>query len=268
VGDRPRRLDLAWRSLESNAFGLNEFMRWAEQAGVAPMMAVNLGTRGVAEAAELVEYCNLPEGTAAADLRRKHGVGQPHDIRLWCLGNEMDGPWQIGALTAREYGRLAARAGHAMRRVDPSIELVACGSSNADMPTFAAWEATVLEETYDQVDYLSLHQYYDPAKHDEASFRASAVDLDGFVDDIIATADMIEKTVGQLEDAQRTANTKSQDLVTGAWQTPGASATFQAKWTEWNDGMTKMMAVGPEFAQWLRNYARDAEGLDQAYSKA
>lgn len=88
------------------------------------------------------------------------------------------------------------------------------------------------------------------------------------VDDIIATADMIEKTVGQLEDAQRTANTKSQDLVTGAWQTPGASATFQGKWTEWNDGMTKMMAVGPEFAQWLRNYARDAEGLDQAYSKA
>jgi len=191
AGDRPRRLDLAWRTLESNRFGLNEFMRWADLAGVEPMMAVNLGTRGVPEAAELVEYCNLAGGTAASDLRRKHGVLNPHDIKLWCLGNEMDGPWQIGNLTALEYGRLAARAGHAMKRVDPRIELVACGSSNADMPTFAAWEATVLEAAYDQVDYLSLHQYYDPDKHDEASFRASAVDLDGFIDDVIATADHV-----------------------------------------------------------------------------
>jgi len=190
-GDRPRRLDLAWRALESNAFGLNEFMRWSSLAGVEPMMAVNLGTRGIEAAAELVEYCNLADGTAASDLRRKHGVAQPHDVRLWCLGNEMDGPWQIGSLTADEYGRLAARAGHAMRRVDPSIELVACGSSNSDMPTFAAWEATVLEHAYDQVDYISLHTYYDPEKHDEASFRASAVDLDGFIDNVVATADHV-----------------------------------------------------------------------------
>jgi alpha-N-arabinofuranosidase len=191
VGDRPRRLDLAWRSVESNAFGLNEFMRWADRAGVEPMMAVNLGTRGVAEAAELVEYCNIAEGTAASDLRRKHGAGRPHDVRLWCLGNEMDGPWQIGNLTAVEYGRLAARAGQAMKRVDPSIELVACGSSHADMPTFAAWEAAVLEAAYDQVEYLSLHTYYDPDSHDDASFRASAVDLDGFIDDVTATADHV-----------------------------------------------------------------------------
>ncbi|MEV6492829.1 alpha-N-arabinofuranosidase [Actinoplanes sp. NPDC051633] len=191
AGDRPTRLDLAWRSIESNAFGLNEFMRWATAAGVEPMMAVNLGTRGIEAATALVEYCNLPEGTAASELRRAHGVAKPHDVRLWCLGNEMDGPWQIGRLTAREYGRLAARAGQAMKRVDPSIELVACGSSNADMPTFAAWEATVLEEAYDQVDYISLHTYYDPEKHDEASFRASAVDLDGFVEDVIATADHV-----------------------------------------------------------------------------
>ncbi|MFC7534891.1 alpha-N-arabinofuranosidase [Actinoplanes sp. GCM10030250] len=191
VGDRPRRLDLAWRSLESNAFGLNEFMRWAGQAGAEPMMAVNLGTRGVAEAAELVEYCNLADGTAAADLRRKHGVARPHDIRLWCLGNEMDGPWQIGSRTAHEYGRLAAQAGHAMKRVDPTIELVACGSSDGDMPTFGAWEATVLEHTYDQVDYISLHTYYDPERYDEASFRASAVDLDGSVEAVLATADHV-----------------------------------------------------------------------------
>nr|WP_296069261.1 alpha-N-arabinofuranosidase [uncultured Actinoplanes sp.] len=189
--NRPRRLDLAWRTLESNAFGLNEFMRWTELAGVEPMMAVNLGTRGVEAAAELVEYCNLPDGTAASDLRREHGVAKPYDVRLWCLGNEMDGPWQIGNLTAEEYGRLAARAGHAMKRVDPSIELVACGSSNSGMPTFASWEATVLEHAYDQVDYVSLHNYYDPEKYDEASFRASAVDLDSFVTDVVSTADYV-----------------------------------------------------------------------------
>jgi len=166
-------------------------MRWAGLAGVEPMMAVNLGTRGVAEAAELVEYCNLPDGTTAADLRRKHGVPRPHGVRLWCLGNEMDGPWQIGSLTADEYGRLAARAGHAMRRVDPGIELVACGSSNSGMATFASWEATVLEHAYDQVDYLSLHTYYDPDGQDEASFRASAVDLDGFIEAVVATADHV-----------------------------------------------------------------------------
>jgi alpha-N-arabinofuranosidase len=191
VGERPRRLDLAWRTIETNAFGLNEFMNWAGQAGVEPMMAVNLGTRGVAEAAELVEYCNLPGGTMAADLRRKHGTAAPHDIRLWCLGNEMDGPWQTGSMTAYEYGRLAARAGHAMRKVDPTIELVACGSSNSAMPTFGAWEATVLEQAYDQVDYVSLHQYYDPGRTDAASYRASAVDLDGFIEDVIATADHV-----------------------------------------------------------------------------
>jgi alpha-N-arabinofuranosidase len=191
VAQRPRRLDLAWRSIETNAFGLNEFMRWATAAGVEPMMAVNLGTRGVDDAAALVEYCNIAEGTAISDRRREHGVAKPHDVRLWCLGNEMDGPWQVGRMTAREYGRLASRAGAAMKKVDPSIELVACGSSNADMPTFAGWEATVLEEAYDQVDYVSLHTYYDPEKDDPASFRASAFGLDGFIDDVVATADHV-----------------------------------------------------------------------------
>jgi alpha-N-arabinofuranosidase len=221
VGDRPSRLDLAWRSVESNAFGLNEFLRWSAAAAVEPMMAVNLGTRGVPEAAELVEYCNVPGGTAASDLRRKHGAGQPYDIRLWCLGNEMDGPWQVGNLTAEEYGRLAARAGHAMRRVDPRIELIACGSSHADMPTFAAWEATVLEHAYDQVDYLSLHTYYDPDKYDAASFRAAAVDLDSFVDNVVATADHVRA---------RLRRTKRIRLALDEW-----NVWYQSRFTEPED---------------------------------
>lgn len=196
VGDRPRRLDLAWRSIEPNTFGLNEYMSWLGQVGAEPMLAVNLGTRGVAEACDLLEYCNHPGGTALSDLRRKHGRAEPYGVRLWCLGNEMDGPWQVGHKTADEYGRLAAETAKAMRLVDPGIELVACGSSSSTMPTFGSWEATVLEHTYDQVDYVSLHSYYDPQPDlsvpaDLDSFLASATDMDAFIDAVVSTADHV-----------------------------------------------------------------------------
>jgi alpha-N-arabinofuranosidase len=191
VEDRPTRLDLAWRSIETNAVGLNEFMQWAGTAGLEPMMAVNLGTRGVQAACDLLEYSNHPGGTYLSDLRRSHGVKDAHDIKLWCLGNELDGPWQVGQKTAAEYGRLAAEAGKAMRLVDPSIELVAVGSSKSSMATFASWEATVLEHTYGVVDYISLHAYYEQHGDDVDSFLATATDMDMFIDAVIATADHI-----------------------------------------------------------------------------
>src|SRR5215218_893386 len=186
--ERPRRLDLAWRATETNQVGIGEFVEWARRADTEPMMAVNLGTRGVQEAADLLEYCNHPEGTALSDLRRSHGVKEPHDIRVWCLGNELDGSWQVGHKTPYEYGRLAAETARAMRMVDPRIELVACGSSNSHMPTFATWEATVLEQCYDLVDYVSLHTYYDPHITDRDSFLASSVDLEWMIESIVATA--------------------------------------------------------------------------------
>ncbi|MEV7990560.1 alpha-N-arabinofuranosidase [Streptomyces sp. NPDC086077] len=189
--DRPRRLDLAWRSVESNAVGLNEFMAWAAKAGVEPMMALNLGTRGPAEALDLLEYANYPSGTALSDLRRSHGVEEPHGIRMWCLGNELDGPWQMGHKTAHEYGRVAAETARAMKRFDPTLELVACGSSNAHIDTFASWEATVLEHTYDFVDHLSLHAYYDPGDGDIDSFLASGAEMDRMISAITATADHV-----------------------------------------------------------------------------
>ncbi|MDP8928799.1 MAG: alpha-L-arabinofuranosidase, partial [Actinomycetota bacterium] len=170
VEARPARLDLGWHSIETNAFGLNEFIRWCRKAGVEPMMAVNLGTRGVQEALDLLEYANHPEGTYLSDLRIKHGAQQPHGVRLWCLGNEMDGPWQIGHKTAYEYGRLAAETARAMRMIDPSLELVACGSSSSIMPTFGSWEATVLEQAYEDVDYISCHAYYEECDGDLGSF--------------------------------------------------------------------------------------------------
>ncbi|MFJ8278055.1 alpha-N-arabinofuranosidase [Streptomyces griseoviridis] len=191
--DRPRRLDLAWHSTETNRFGLAEYIAFLRAVGpqAEPMMAVNLGTRGVAEALELQEYANHPAGTALADLRAAHGDKDPYGIRLWCLGNEMDGPWQTGHKTAAEYGRLAAETARAMRQLDPDVELVACGSSSQAMPTFASWEATVLEETYDLVDYISLHAYYEPEDGDLDSFLASAVDMESFIDNVVATCDHV-----------------------------------------------------------------------------
>ncbi|MDP9861547.1 MULTISPECIES: arabinosylfuranosidase ArfA [Streptosporangium] len=191
VEERPARLDYAWRSLEDNRFGLNEFMSWAARAGVEPMMALNLGTRGVAEALELVEYANHPGGTRLSDLRRAHGVDSPHGVRLWCLGNELDGPWQMGHKTAGEYGRLAAETARALKRFDPGLSLVACGSSNSAMPTFGAWEAEALESTYEMVDYVSLHAYYDPSDGDVDSFLASGADMEHMIRSIAATADHV-----------------------------------------------------------------------------
>ncbi|MBK3573642.1 alpha-N-arabinofuranosidase [Streptomyces sp. MBT65] len=193
VEQRPRRLDLAWRTTETNAFGLSEFMGFLRKLGHdgEPMMAVNLGTRGVAEAIELQEYANHPSGTALSDLRAAHGDKAPFGIRLWCLGNEMDGPWQIGHKSAEDYGKLAAATARAMRMIDKDVQLVACGSSSQSMPTFGAWESTVLEHTYDLVDYISMHAYYEESDGDRDSFLASAVDMEAFIENVVATCDHV-----------------------------------------------------------------------------
>jgi alpha-N-arabinofuranosidase len=189
---RPRRLDLAWNTTEPNDVGTNEFAAWAQCAGSDVMMAVNLGTRGADAARNLVEYCNHPGGTYWSDERASHGAKEPHDIKLWCLGNEMDGPWQIGGKTADEYGRVAAEAAKVMKWVDPSIELVACGSSHPGMPHFPQWEATVLEHTYDHVEYLSLHTYHRKSGDDLASFLAKSLELNDFIRTAVAACDLIK----------------------------------------------------------------------------
>lgn len=192
VAERPRRADLAWHAIETNEFGLHEFLQWTQVAGVEPMMALNLGTRGINAAVDLLQYCTMPQGTVAlADQRASNGHPEPFAIRMWCLGNELDGPWQVGHKTAHEYGRLAAETARAMRLVDPGLELVVCGSSGSGMPTFGAWEAEVLEQTYDVVDYISCHAYYEERDGDLASFLASAVDMDHFIDSVVATADHV-----------------------------------------------------------------------------
>ncbi len=189
---RPRRLELAWRTIETNEVGVNEFATWAKKAGAELMLAVNLGTRGIDAARNLVEYCNHPEGTYWSDLRRSHGYPEPHRVKVWCLGNEMDGPWQIGHKDAVDYGKLAREAAKVMKWVDPSIELVVCGSSNSGMRTFPEWEATVLDYTYEYVDYISLHTYYGNPDDDTPNFLARSLDMDQFIRTVVATCDYVK----------------------------------------------------------------------------
>ncbi len=189
---RPRRAELAWHTIETNEVGIDEFQEWAKRAGSKVMQAVNLGTRGPEEARNLLEYCNFPKGTYYSDLRRANGYEEPFGIKVWCLGNEMDGPWQICAKTAQEYGRVACETAKIMKELDPDIELVACGSSGLGMSTFGQWEATVLENTYEYVDYVSLHSYYSNAEEDTPSFLACSLDMDKFIKSVAAICDYVK----------------------------------------------------------------------------
>ena len=188
---RPKRLDYAWASLEPNQFGIDEFADWCKKAGTTAMVAVNLGTGTPQQAADMVEYCNFKGGTYWSDLRIKNGHKEPHNFRVWCLGNEMDGPWQTGAKTADEYGRIANEAAKMMKWVDPTIELVACGSSTVDLPTYPEWDRKVLEHTYDNVDFISMHRYYGYNGNVE-DYLASYADLDAFLCAGIAAADYVK----------------------------------------------------------------------------
>ncbi|MFT4156761.1 MAG: alpha-N-arabinofuranosidase [Microbacterium sp.] len=188
---RPVRRDLAWHSLETNQVGVDEFARWLKLTGSELMMAVNLGTRGIEAALDLLEYCNHPSGTALSDQRIANGTPEPHNIKMWCLGNEMDGPWQTGYMTADDYGKLAARTAQAMKTADRSLELVVCGSSGSSMPTFGEWERTVLEHAYEHVDFVSCHAYYQERNGDLGSYLASSLDMQYFIETVVATADHV-----------------------------------------------------------------------------
>lgn len=193
--DRPRVLDKAWNTLETNQFGTNEFMTWSKTVGSKPLMGLNLGTGTAERAAALVEYCNLDKGTKWSDLRRSHGIDQPYKVEHWCLGNEMDGPWQIGHMTATEYGLKAQDAARQMRAVDPSLKLIACGSSGPGMPTYLEWDREVLEQCYDYVDALSLHRYIGNTEEetgkDSSKFVAMNLSMERQIAETLAVCDMV-----------------------------------------------------------------------------
>ncbi len=193
--DRPKVLDKAWNSLETNQFGTNEFLLWCKTVGTQPLLGLNLGTGTPESAAALVEYCNVEKGTKWSDLRRKHGIADPHKVTHWCLGNEMDGPWQIGHMSAVEYGEKAADAGRQMRYVDPALKLIACGSSGPTMPTYLEWDREVLEQCYDYVDAISLHRYFDNTSEtggDSAKFLALNLSMERQIAEVAAVCDYVQ----------------------------------------------------------------------------
>src|SRR5437764_3520744 len=192
--DRPHVLDKAWDSMNSNQFGTNEYMQWCKAAGTLPLMGLNLGTGTPEQAAALLEYCNVEKGTQWSDLRRKHGYAEPYNVKHWCIGNEMDGPWQIGHVTATEYGMKAQDTARQMRYVDHSVQLIACGSSGPFMPTYLEWDREVLEQCYDYVDGLSLHRYLgnnDETGEDSAKYVAMNLSMDRQIAETLAVSDLV-----------------------------------------------------------------------------
>jgi alpha-N-arabinofuranosidase len=193
---RPTVLERAWNSLETNQFGTDEFIQWCKLVGTEPLLGFNLGTGTPEQAVAYVEYCNVDKGTKWSELRRQHGYEEPHNVRYWCLGNEMDGPWQMGHMTAREYGRKARDSARQIRVLDPKTQLIACGSSNTILPTYLVWDREVLEECYDQVDGISLHNYYGntPALtgNDTARYLAMNLDMERQIQEIAAVCDYVQ----------------------------------------------------------------------------
>lgn len=227
VKERPRRLEIAWRAIETNEFGTDEFIRWAKKAGVDPIFALNLGTKGIENAVTFVEYCNIEGGTFFSDLRKSHGIEKPYGIGTWCLGNEMDGDWQIGHKTAEEYGRLAQETAKAIKQVDKDIKLVSCGSSKSTMDTYPDWEAITLNFTYNYVDYIALHQYYGGQEKGTPNFLAQSLDMERYIKTVLSTCDYVKAKKRSDKDLYISFD------EWGVWSMPDTEVTAQVNNTPW-----------------------------------
>jgi alpha-N-arabinofuranosidase len=176
---RPPRLEMAWGTVETNRFGTHEFLNYSEMVGAEPYICANLGTGTWNEAQQWVEYCNSSEDTAMTRLRRQNGRAAPWKVAYWGLGNEMDGPWQMGHRSAEDYGKFALEAAKLMKWTDPTVKLIAAGSSNFGAGSdWTSWNRTVLEFLRQHADYLSIHMYVGNQNNDFGDFMASSVELD------------------------------------------------------------------------------------------
>ena len=220
---RPRRPELAWQSIEPNTFGLNEMVEWSKLNGSDILMTVNLGTRGIEQALDLLEYCNFKGGTHYSDMRISHGYKEPHGFKYWCLSNETDGIWQIGQKTGYENGRLARETSKAMKLLDNSIKTVLAGSSAPSQDTFPVFDAESLDQAYEFVDYLSVHSYLSNPENDTSNYLAKSLTTDAFFKSVIATCDYIkakhrsDKTMMISFDEYNTWNKHSKERFENPW---------------------------------------------------
>ncbi len=191
---RKAHLDLAWRQYETNAVGHDEYLEWARRVGTEPLYTLNLGTGTIQDALHCVEYTRLPGGTWWSDLRRQNGYEEPHQVRTWCLGNEMDGPWQISSFEKdpKAYGIKAHETAKVVKWIDPQAETVVCGSSTPNNRTYPNWDLEVLKECYEMVDYLSLHYYHNAPAGDIAAYLSASNAFEDFLNTEIAACDVVQ----------------------------------------------------------------------------
>jgi len=251
---RPVRREMAWMSIEPNTFGTNEFMEYAREIGTEPMLGVNLGTGTIEEAGALVEYVNSPAGSYYADLRVSHGYAQPYGAKYWCLGNEMDGPWQIGHLDAVEYGRKAREASKIMKWQDSSIKTILCGSSSLNMPTYPEWDRTCLEICWDKVDYLSMHHYAGNRDNDTPSYLARAIDFEAQVDGLAGALAYVKAKLRSKHDVY---------LSWDEWNVWYKDQTMDGKWSRAPHLIEEVYNLEDALvvAQWLNVFLRRSKVL-------
>jgi len=251
---RPRRRELAWQSIEANQFGTNEFMEFCKNVDVVPMLGVNMGTGTIQAAADLVEYCNAPTGTYWADLRASHGFKDPHNIPYWCVGNEMDGPWQMGHLDAVAYGNKALEAAKLMKWTSPGIQTVLCGSSNVGMPTYPEWDRTALEIAWEHMDYHSMHYYAGNPNNDTTSYLASSVVFEHFVETLEGTLRYVKAKLRSKHDVF---------LSWDEWQVWYKGDPMQGNWEEAPHLAEEMYNLEDALvvAQWLNVFLRKSHVL-------
>jgi alpha-L-arabinofuranosidase len=251
---RPRKRELAWQSIESNQFGTNEFMDFCKAIGAEPMLGVNMGTGSIQSASDLVEYCNVPGGTYWSDLRASHGYSEPHNVRYWCVGNEMDGPWQIGHLDAVSYGNKALEAAKMMKWQDPSIKTVLCGSSSDKMSTYPEWDRTALEIAWEHINFHSMHYYAGNRENDTASYLASAAVFEQFVDTLEGTLRYVKAKTRSKHDVF---------LSWDEWQVWYKGDPVEGSWTEAPHLAEEIYNLEDALvvAQWLNVFLRKSQIL-------
>ncbi len=191
---RKTRIDLAWRQYETNQFGHDEYLEWARRAGVEPLYTLNLGTGDINDAIACVEYTNHPGGSYWSDLRKKNGHADPYGVKIWYLGNEMDGPWQIRSWEKdpHGYGVLAHETSKAVKWMDPTIETVACVSCSPYLATYPKWDVDVLEECYDSVDYVSLHHYHAAPVGDIGALMNASSEFEAYIRTELSVCDYMK----------------------------------------------------------------------------